>query len=63
MDIDTKGALPAPISIRNGPVDDGINGNGKRKSRGSIDNKISYKEESDSDDGPMVCTYVKFKVA
>jgi hypothetical protein len=46
--------LPAPVSIRNGPVKDvnspHVNGSGKRKSRGSI----NYKVESDSDDAPMV---------
>ncbi|KAI3397856.1 hypothetical protein diail_10257 [Diaporthe ilicicola] len=44
------------ISIRNGPIDDGSmdidqpNGTAKRKSRSSIGNNVSYKDESDSDD-------------
>lgn len=44
------------ISIRNGPIDDDSmdvdhpNGTAKRKSRSSIGNKVSYKDESDSDD-------------
>ncbi|KAI1765329.1 hypothetical protein GGR53DRAFT_490742 [Hypoxylon sp. FL1150] len=47
--------LPAPVSIRNGPVDDSsphTNGNGKRKSRSST-NRISYRDESDSEDGRL----------
>jgi len=52
------------ISIRNGPVEEmeidepHVNGtaNGKRKSRGSIGTKTTYKEESssDTDDLPLV---------
>lgn len=48
---------PAPVSIRNGPVGDAsphTNGNGKRKSRSSI-NRVSYRDESDSEDGRLVC--------
>ncbi|RYP10860.1 hypothetical protein DL765_007960 [Monosporascus sp. GIB2] len=55
MDIDSSAeAVPAPVSVRNGPVDDDshVNGNGKRKSRSSIAN-VSYKDASDSDDGPL----------
>ncbi|KFA67403.1 hypothetical protein S40285_00259 [Stachybotrys chlorohalonatus IBT 40285] len=47
----------AGLSVRNGPVDDGMdidapatNGAAKRKSRSSLP-KVSYKDESDSDDG------------
>lgn len=56
--------LPAPISIRNGPVQDAdamdvdspaVNGH-KRKARTSL-SKPSYKDESDSDDQPMVCIH------
>ncbi|KAK7941281.1 eukaryotic DNA topoisomerase I [Apiospora aurea] len=56
--------LAAPVSIRNGPVQDGdamdvdspaVNGH-KRKTRTSIGQKPSYKDDSDSDDQPMVCT-------
>ncbi|KAI4868715.1 hypothetical protein F4820DRAFT_409432 [Hypoxylon rubiginosum] len=46
---------PAPVSIRNGPVGDAsphTNGNGKRKSRSSI-NRVSYRDESDSEDGRL----------
>jgi len=49
------------ISIRNGPVGDDMdvdtptNGAVKRKSRSSISNTVSYKDESDSDDAaPLV---------
>ena len=47
-------AVPAPISVRNGPIDNDsrVNGSGKRKSRFSIVN-VSYKDASDSDDGPL----------
>ncbi|KAH8675371.1 hypothetical protein BX600DRAFT_479642 [Xylariales sp. PMI_506] len=53
--------LPAPVSIRNGPVagdamdvdSPSMNGNGKRKSRGSLNHSVSYKDESDSDDAPI----------
>lgn len=44
------------ISIRNGPIDDDSmdidqpNGTAKRKSRSSISNNVSYKDQSDSDD-------------
>lgn len=53
-------SLPAPVSIRNGPVlDDNVmhvdklqvNGNGKRKSRSSLNRNVSYKDDSDSDGG------------
>ncbi|KAK8087934.1 DNA topoisomerase [Apiospora hydei] len=53
--------LAAPVSIRNGPVQDGdamdvdspaVNGH-KRKTRTSIGQKPSYKDDSDSDDQPM----------
>jgi hypothetical protein len=57
MDVDShKKPAPAPLSVRYGPVDDSakVNGNGKRKSRASLGNKINYKDESDSDDGPLV---------
>jgi len=56
--------LAAPVSIRNGPVKDGdamdvdspsVNGH-KRKSRASLNTKPTYKDDSDSDDQPMVCT-------
>lgn len=50
------------ISIRNGPIgDDSMdidqpNGTAKRKSRSSIGNNVSYKDQSDSDDEiPLVC--------
>lgn len=53
--------LPSGVSIRNGPVDDdsmdtdaATNGI-KRKSRSSIGNTVNYKDDSDSDDAPMVC--------
>ncbi|KAI1338487.1 hypothetical protein F5Y15DRAFT_407535 [Xylariaceae sp. FL0016] len=57
MDIDSDSSLqPAPLSIRNGPIENGtsahVNGNGKRKSRSSLNN-VSYHEASDSDDAPM----------
>ncbi|KAI2633709.1 hypothetical protein GGS26DRAFT_554401 [Hypomontagnella submonticulosa] len=49
-------AMPAPVSIRNGPIDDGAsshtNGNGKRKSRSSL-NHVNYKDASDSEDGRL----------
>lgn len=51
--------LPAPVSIRNGPVVDSsphMNGNGKRKSRSST-NRMNYKDESDSEDGRLVRVY------
>lgn len=60
--------LPAPISIRNGPVKDAdamdvdspaVNGH-KRKARTSLNAKPTYKDDSDSDDQPMVCTYSLF---
>lgn len=50
----------AGISIRHGPVSepmdiDQSNGIAKRKSRSSIGNNVSYKDESDSDDAaPLV---------
>ncbi|KAI1142897.1 hypothetical protein F5Y05DRAFT_366607 [Hypoxylon sp. FL0543] len=46
---------PAPMSIRNGPVEDAspqTNGNGKRKSRSST-NHVNYKDNSDSEDGRL----------
>lgn len=55
------GPSAAGISIRNGPVEgeamdlDQVNGTAKRKSRSSVGNNVSYKDESDSDDdAPMV---------
>ncbi len=59
MDGYTPSAKMAPpgISIRNGPVngDRHANGFAKRKSRGSIDQSVNYKDESDSDDdAPLV---------
>lgn len=58
----SKAQSGAPgLSIRNGPVDgdpmdiDQTNGITKRKSRSSISKNVSYKDESDSDDGrPLV---------
>lgn len=65
------GSVPKPqpsaagISIRNGPIDDDSmdidqpNGTAKRKSRASINNNVSYKDQSESDDEiPLVrsCT-------
>ncbi|KAI1465709.1 putative TOP1 protein [Daldinia caldariorum] len=48
---------PAPVSIRNGPVNGDsspqANGNAKRKSRSSTNN-VSYKDASDSEDGRLV---------
>ncbi|KAI2465073.1 hypothetical protein F4781DRAFT_410798 [Annulohypoxylon bovei var. microspora] len=56
---------PAPVSIRNGPVGDDAsphtNGNGKRKSRASI-NHVSYKDDSDSEDGRLAKRQKKVKV-
>ncbi|KAI1082969.1 hypothetical protein F5B20DRAFT_531072 [Whalleya microplaca] len=53
---DASPTAPAPVSVRNGPVHDGgsahTNGNGKRKSRTSV-GKVSYKDESDSEDGRL----------
>lgn len=58
------------ISIRNGPIDDDSmdidhpNGTAKRKSRSSISNNVSYKDQSDSDDEiPLVgpCTFGRCK--
>ncbi|KAI0482633.1 hypothetical protein GGR56DRAFT_199548 [Xylariaceae sp. FL0804] len=56
MDIDSSAELlPAPVSVRNGPIGDDapaqVNGNGKRKSRSSI-SAINY-HESDSEDGRL----------
>ncbi|KAI1333294.1 eukaryotic DNA topoisomerase I [Xylariaceae sp. FL0255] len=50
MDIDSSTELlPAPLSLRNGIIeDDHVNGNGKRKSRSSI-GKVNYQDQ-DSDD-------------
>ncbi|ORY66234.1 putative DNA topoisomerase 1 [Pseudomassariella vexata] len=54
-------SLVAPVSIRHGPIKDEhamdidsppVNGN-KRKSRSSFNHTVSYKDESDSEDGPM----------
>jgi DNA topoisomerase-1 len=58
MDADSpRHAAPAPLSVRYGPVDDAespkVNGNAKRKSRSSIGTKVNYRDESDSDDGPL----------
>jgi DNA topoisomerase I len=56
----SAGGLPAPVSIRHGPITDAdsmdvdgpqVNGSGKRKSRTS---HVSYKDDSDSDDAPIV---------
>ncbi|KAI0175771.1 hypothetical protein GGR52DRAFT_328644 [Hypoxylon sp. FL1284] len=47
--------MPAPVSIRNGPIGDDdsrVNGNGKRKSRSST-TRVSYKDESGSEDGRL----------
>lgn len=60
----SKSKPSAPgISIRNGPIDDDSmdidqpNGTAKRKSRSSISNNVSYKDNSDSDDEiPLVGT-------
>lgn len=66
MDIDSPAKrVPAPVSIRNGPVDDGsprTNGNSKRKSRSSIAG-VNYKDASDSDDGPLVCIIHYMRIA
>ncbi|KAJ4394203.1 DNA topoisomerase 1 [Gnomoniopsis smithogilvyi] len=60
----SNGQPSAPgISIRHGPVSEAMdidqaNGIAKRKSRGSIGNKVSYKDESDSDDAaPLAKRY------
>lgn len=64
--MDESASKPQPsatgISIRNGPIDDDSmdidqpNGTAKRKSRSSISNTVSYKDQSDSDDEiPLVC--------
>jgi DNA topoisomerase-1 len=61
-----KGSGLAGLSERNGPVRDkkmsidspSVNGTGKRKSRGSI----SYKDESDSDDEPIVSAISEFAI-
>ncbi|KAH6660361.1 hypothetical protein BKA67DRAFT_509083 [Truncatella angustata] len=59
-DVSRSAGLPAPVSIRHGPVPNGdamdldsphANGNAKRKSR--ISAITSYKDESDSDDAPI----------
>lgn len=62
----SNGQPSAPgISIRNGPVGepmdvDHSNGIAKRKSRGSIGNQKSYKDESDSDDAaPLVSAIMR----
>lgn len=68
MDKSTSKAQPSAtgISIRNGPIDDDSmdvdhpNGTAKRKSRSSVGNNVSYKDQSDSDDEiPLVglCTW------
>lgn len=55
------GLLPPGVSIRNGPVDgdsmdvDAATNGTKRKSRSSIENAVNYKDDSDSDDAPLVC--------
>ncbi|KAK3942700.1 DNA topoisomerase 1 [Diplogelasinospora grovesii] len=60
MDNSASKARPAPpgVSIRNGPVDEDAmdvdtkpNGTAKRKSRSSIVQPVSYKDDSESDDG------------
>lgn len=69
MDIDSDIPLkPAPLSIRNGPIDDDdsplVNGRGKRKSRSSIGN-VNY-HESDGENGRSVGTvssYFKFSTS
>lgn len=57
MDIDSDVELkPAPLSIRNGPIDDDdsplVNGHGKRKSRSSTGH-VNY-HESEGDNGRSV---------
>ncbi|TPX08931.1 uncharacterized protein E0L32_009635 [Thyridium curvatum] len=66
----SKNGPPPGLSIRNGPVhggepmdvDSAANGTAKRKSRASIDKRISYKDESDSDDGAPLAKRQKHKV-
>jgi DNA topoisomerase-1 len=65
--ITSTNGLPAGISIANGPVDemeidDPKTAIGKRKSRQSLTNGKSYKEESsedDEDDAPLVWDNVR----
>ncbi|KAI1376260.1 hypothetical protein F4677DRAFT_86431 [Hypoxylon crocopeplum] len=56
MDKRASKPKPAPVSIRNGPVNNDAspqtNGNSKRKSRSST-NHINYKDGSDSEDGRL----------
>lgn len=54
----------AGLSVRNGPVLDemdvdhtGTNGNSKRKSRSSI-SKINYRDDSESDDGQPLVSFL-----
>lgn len=58
MDRSASKAKPAPpgVSVRHGPVNGDIpNGTSKRKSRASMDGKVNYKDESESDgDVPLV---------
>ncbi|KAI0168772.1 hypothetical protein BJ166DRAFT_263643 [Pestalotiopsis sp. NC0098] len=58
MDESSKGGLPAPVSIRHGPVTeedtmdvDGQHANGLAKRTRT--SHVSYKDESDSDDAPI----------
>jgi DNA topoisomerase I len=61
-EVSSNGNLGAGISIRMGPVEEmdidapQVNGhiNGKRKSRGSIGAKKTYREDSSDDDTPLV---------
>lgn len=65
MDRTASKARPAPpgLSIRNGPVVDPMdvdstsNGTTKRKSRSSVGQAVTYKEESDSEDGAPLVGY------
>ncbi|OAA54738.1 topoisomerase 1 [Niveomyces insectorum RCEF 264] len=65
MDRDSSGLQMAPpgVSIRHGPVNGDYQPNGiaKRKSRSSIDTGISYKDDSDSDDGAPLAKRQKSK--
>ncbi|KAK4659355.1 DNA topoisomerase 1 [Podospora pseudocomata] len=70
MDKLASRARPAPpnVSIRNGPVEDNAmdidttpNGGPKRKARSSVGQTVSYKDESDSDDGAPLLTISQAK--
>lgn len=70
MDKLASRARPAPpgVSIRNGPVEDDVmdvdsapNGAPKRKSRSSIGQVVSYKDDSESDDGAPLAKRQKSK--